>query len=643
MKVKYFVVVSLMLAILTIGAVSASEDVLSDDSLAVENEGNSIKEAPAEEPISSDADENAVGIVADDFKANITDKIDLANEDAQIAEVYYPEGASGQVSLGLTNVNDEEDSDYDYEYFSDYVVGDKIIFSTNSFTVSPGKYNAKLTYVDDDDNTIVLKESIIEFTKTITKDDFTISENSLIDNFDGDYIVNVWDYPTTGTLVVYVNGEKRYNKSVDDTEDDIYVYPNDLGITSEDKYTILVVFNTTDGQEIELDSFNVTVELYKGYRYGIDDESIGYGDNFNDYYMAYFSSYNSNVVGLLKFYVNNIEKFSHNIVSSDYQYDEEGDSRYHAYPNLVEMGITKEGTYDIRISFNGKDIANSKATLSIIPKVDYPDSMSVGEDQYLTVSYSGGSGTAELYQYDYEGDYSDKTPIAKFSITNGKGSYPLSQLPKGFHEYYLNYTIGGKNFHKTIEFSVGENTETIKASVTPTQITVGNTVSVSVTGPKISDMVDIYLDGTKVKSVSLVNGQINEVLSGLTVGTHVVRVFFESTDEYFFSQTYKVTVNSVPAKKADVIKLTLKKVKVKKSAKKLVLQATLKINGKAVKNKIIKFKFNKKTYKAKTNKKGIAKVTIKKSILKKLKVGKKIKYQASYAKLIKKVTVKVKK
>ena len=91
------------------------------------------------------------------------------------------------------------------------------------------------------------------------------------------------------------------------------------------------------------------------------------------------------------------------------------------------------------------------------------------------------------------------------------------------------------------------------------------------------------------------------------------------------------------------LKLTLKKVKVKKSAKKLVLTAKLTKGKTLIKGKKITFKFKGKTYKAKTNKKGIAKVTIKKSVLKKLKVGKKVKYQAKYGKLIKKVTVKVKK
>ncbi|MBR3149278.1 MAG: leucine-rich repeat protein [Eubacterium sp.] len=89
--------------------------------------------------------------------------------------------------------------------------------------------------------------------------------------------------------------------------------------------------------------------------------------------------------------------------------------------------------------------------------------------------------------------------------------------------------------------------------------------------------------------------------------------------------------------------VTLKKVTVKKSAKKLVLQATVKVDGKAVKGKKVTFKFNGKKYTAKTNAKGVAKVTIKKAVLKKLKVGKKIKITATYKKVTAKRTVKVKK
>ena len=109
---------------------------------------------------------------------------------------------------------------------------------------------------------------------------------------------------------------------------------------------------------------------------------------------------------------------------------------------------------------------------------------------------------------------------------------------------------------------------------------------------------------------------------------------------YTLTATYKgyTIKNTIKVKQV----LSAKNLKVKKSAKKLVLTAKLKQGKKALKNKKIIFKFKGKKYKAKTNKKGIAKVTIKKNIIKKLKVGKKYKFAVTYLKDTIKRNVKVK-
>lgn len=107
---------------------------------------------------------------------------------------------------------------------------------------------------------------------------------------------------------------------------------------------------------------------------------------------------------------------------------------------------------------------------------------------------------------------------------------------------------------------------------------------------------------------------------------------------------YTITANSnlLYAKTTLVVKhlITLTKVKVKKSAKKLTLKATLK-NTKPIKNKKVTFIFKGKKYIKKTDSKGIAKVTIPKSVLSKLKVNSKVTYKAIYGKDQVKYTVKV--
>ena len=145
-------------------------------------------------------------------------------------------------------------------------------------------------------------------------------------------------------------------------------------------------------------------------------------------------------------------------------------------------------------------------------------------------------------------------------------------------------------------------------------------------GKNVAVRIDNKMHNLKTDKNGFVTVKID---SNFKVGTHSIEIRY----------------NGASAKNKVVVKhlVSLKSASVKKSGKKLVLTASLaKVNGKYLKNKRIVFKFKGKTYKAKTNSKGVAKVSIKKSVLKKLKVGKKVAYQATYINDTVKKTVKVK-
>ena len=133
----------------------------------------------------------------------------------------------------------------------------------------------------------------------------------------------------------------------------------------------------------------------------------------------------------------------------------------------------------------------------------------------------------------------------------------------------------------------------------------------------------------KVKTNTQGVAKIKIPYTKVTVGKFTVRLIYND-----FSISKILTVKQV---------LTLKRVNVKKSAKRLVLTATLKKGNTAIKSKVITFKFNGKTYNKRTNSRGIAKIIINSNMLKKLKVGKNFTYQATYLKNTVKQTVKIKK
>lgn len=152
-----------------------------------------------------------------------------------------------------------------------------------------------------------------------------------------------------------------------------------------------------------------------------------------------------------------------------------------------------------------------------------------------------------------------------------------------------------------------------------------------------------YPEGTVAKGVYVtfkINGKYYKEVKTDKKGYAKVKITKAPGD-------YTVSIRALGETASDTLTVTsildLEKVPVKRSAKKLVLKATLKKGKKAIVGKKVTFKFNGKTYSAKTDKKGVAKITVKKSALKKLKAGKKVKYQATYGNCVVKYSVKIEK
>lgn len=284
------------------------------------------------------------------------------------------------------------------------------------------------------------------------------------------------------------------------------------------------------------------------------------------------------------------------------------------------------GYHKIAASYDGNDydIENITKTIEIIPKISYPKRITEGEDKYLTFEMeSNYNGTVKIYNQGWN----------TVPITNGKATFSLKKLK---YEDEIGTTISiafekeNYTFKEMYDIPIELPVNFIAEDVTM-YYGDAKTFSVKVidTNGNTAKYKNVQIKiGTKTNTVQTDKKGFAKINLENTPGTYAITVSYKG-----YKATYKLVVKHL---------ITLKAATVKKSAKSLTLQSTLK-NTKAISGKQITFKFKTKIYKAKTNKNGIAKVTVPKSVLKTLKVGEKVTYQAIYLKDIVKKTAVVKK
>ena len=278
------------------------------------------------------------------------------------------------------------------------------------------------------------------------------------------------------------------------------------------------------------------------------------------------------------------------------------------------------------------DVKNITSNIDVTPKATYPKSMMYASNETFCIEVNPDAKLTVKVKMDGKSFY--------LPLVDGKGNFSLSNLKpieiseNAYQSQEISITYAG-DYNATTTYSLSVNpipSRLIGASDITMHYGDSRTFTLTVWGSEgkitgAGETVIVRLGSDYLYPKTDKNGIVKVNINKLP-GTYKITATYKNAEV-----TKKVTVKQV---------LSLKAVTVKRSAKKLTLEATLK-NKKPIKNKQITFKFNGKTYKAKTNSKGIAKVTIKSTVLKKLKAGKKVTYQATYLKNTVKKTVKIQK
>ena len=407
----------------------------------------------------------------------------------------------------------------------------------------------------------------------------------------------------TGTVKVYVDNKLVKTSKTSDGE---YI----LSLEGYVKYTsrqVKVVYTGSDFSRTKTQSINMTYDF--------------------DVWPMYFTYGEKNTIEIILPDTMNRNLLTIAIDGVKYKFTQPENSGN----NLAAVDVSKlgAGNHSLVVSFKGDDTFYN-LTKSYRFTVDY-DFMYPDEIEYMDSSKvylklpSNANGQLMVYI--------DGKILKSSKLNKGYAEVKIDALAPGYHDLTIKYN--GKDYAVNDMISSVHVSPKISLKYSFRE---GENKYVTVNVPKSCKGHIIFNIDGKNHKVAIKDGVAKYSLKKLKVGEHDIFVSYYGNDGVKDLDNWRV----VTVSKA-LVKLTLKKVTVKKSAKKLVIKAKLKVNKKPAKGKKITFKFKGKKYTAKTNKKGIAKITIKNNVLKKLKVGKKVKYQVKFGKKTVKRTAKVKK
>lgn len=553
--------ITLLLAVLTIGAVSAAEDA---DMLAAEDAGDeAIAEAPGEDIVSASDEEDALEAVEiddeleevnpEDFNVWVSNKtLDADNDKDEVVITFTsPQDADGEFKIFVNGIYQE------YWTLSNETVGQTFNLTLADLSIS--QYGALPVSFDYDYTTYQC--GTLNVVKNYSPDEFdtTTFDSITLETY---RLYSLTKVPAYGTLIVYVDGKLIYSKYIDPKNPYLQLYVGDLNITENGKYNIRTEYNISDsGQLIDLDDFNVSVTCMPVdiFVSGLD---IDVADEFDIHNLGYVSDENG-ITGTIVGYINDVTVFNKTYSAGD-------DAYFVSLNDFTYYDGFTLGNHTVRIVYlknNGKKYSKEGFILFYAdPTIDNPYTIDEGEEKYITVNYYKGS-TGNLVVYNTEKDSTapagwKKGTVFMTETLNGNGSakIPLKTLDVGYHGFCLNITLGSYSVEKYIDVNVNEKQDLrtrIKFVPAVSDSTYGEDAAVTVTayngngglnesfsGNVLVEIKDIGNVIVNKSNVFLTNGVGSVTFSNLNAGNYTVSLSANDTEEYkFSSESATFTVN----------------------------------------------------------------------------------------------------
>ncbi len=532
MNVKNILLVSIfLLAVLTLGAVSASDGAASDDVASASCETDEVHEVSVEsEEVLSD------GFYYDgNFSVSLRENYldDKSNPNAwDLVSINSYCNQSGNFTISVDDVEKLTVPLTD-GYFEKVDDGNGTIIDVHTKFIRPndlglgiGNYNVKVDFN---------KKTLAEASCTISqKDDFEIwMQNPYY--CEEEY----WTSPSfmiidsynlcNGTLEIYVNSTRKLAYNVENG------FFDGIAGTSNKSRCIAISQLASD-----YGKYNIQIKFREnGVARTLKDETVTFAefepttnpklDLYFDFYTLVIPADNIAHIYLPREATGNLSISYNNEKNIKVNY-----TKGYGYHYMNSWKLNHLGENQVTVTYIGDDFGTLTATgtVLVLPNITCPSYVMAGEEFMISLlTYVWVNGDLEIY--DYTGDVKGKL-LGKDSIFKRAGRQfatayvKLTSDKAGINKFYLDYYGDGSHYPIIKEVYVIKNSDNVTVTV-PKVVDNGSAVNVTVNAPDIDfTFAQISVDDSDPEFVMLVNGTATLSISNLTYGHHTVKVFYEN-------------------------------------------------------------------------------------------------------------------